>query len=90
MGLLNIFSGKDPEAFEQKGDILFERGEYGTAKLEYEAGLMRLEKKFPLPVWKCPEKGFHCAGFAERFRKTTMNHPMHIHVPPEIRKAIKT
>ncbi|MGA1875614.1 MAG: tetratricopeptide repeat protein [bacterium] len=47
MGLLNIFSGKDPEAFEQKGDILFEKGEYGTAKLEYEAGLSKLEKKFP-------------------------------------------
>jgi len=47
MGFLNIFSGKDPEAFEQKGDILFEKGEYGTAKLEYEAAFSKLEKKFP-------------------------------------------
>ena len=44
MGLLNIFSGKDPENHEQKGDELFDVGAYGKAVAEYERALQRLEK----------------------------------------------
>lgn len=47
MGFLKIFSGKGPEEHEQKGDALFEAGAFGDAKLEYEGGLYKLEKKYP-------------------------------------------
>ena len=47
MGLLSIFSGKDPENYEQKGDALFEANAYGKAVVEYERALDRLEKTSP-------------------------------------------
>ena len=47
MGLLSIFSGKDPENHEQKGDALFDGGAYGKAVVEYERALERLEKTSP-------------------------------------------
>jgi predicted Zn-dependent protease len=47
MGFLKIFSGKTPEEHEQKGDSLFKASAVGDAKLEYEAGLHKLEKKDP-------------------------------------------
>ena len=46
MGFLKIFSGKDPEEYEQKGDAFFENEEYGAAKMEYETALIKVEKKF--------------------------------------------
>jgi predicted Zn-dependent protease len=47
MGLLNIFSGKDPEDYEIKGDKLIETGAYGKAIVEYEHALERLAKTAP-------------------------------------------
>ena len=47
MGLLNIFSGKDPEDYELKGDKLVKAGAYGKAIVEYEHALERLEKTAP-------------------------------------------
>ena len=47
MGLLSIFSGKDPENYEQKGDALFEANAYGKAVVEYERALDRLGKMSP-------------------------------------------
>ncbi len=47
MGFLKILAGKGPEEHEIKGDSLFGAGAYGDAKLEYEAGLHKLEKKDP-------------------------------------------
>jgi tetratricopeptide (TPR) repeat protein len=47
MGFLKILSGKGPEEHEKKGDSLLEAGAYGDAKLEYEAGLHKLEKRDP-------------------------------------------
>ena len=47
MGLLNIFTGKDPEIHEQKGDALVETNEYGKAIVEYERALDRLGKTAP-------------------------------------------
>jgi len=47
MGLLSIFSGKDPENHERKGDALFDAGAYGKAVVEYERALDRLEKASP-------------------------------------------
>ena len=47
MGILSIFSGKEPEDLEQKGDALFEAKAYGKAIVEYERALDRLEKKTP-------------------------------------------
>jgi predicted negative regulator of RcsB-dependent stress response len=47
MGLLNIFSSKDPEDYEQKGDALVETGACGKAIVEYERALQRLEKTAP-------------------------------------------
>jgi len=45
MGLLKIFSGKDPEEYEQKGDAYFEEKQYGLAKIEYESALSKLDRK---------------------------------------------
>jgi tetratricopeptide (TPR) repeat protein len=47
MEILKIFSGKDPEEYEQKGDSFFETGKYGLAKIEYETALNKLERKCP-------------------------------------------
>lgn len=47
MGLLNIFSGKDPEIHEQKGDALVETNDFGKAIVEYERALDRLAKTSP-------------------------------------------
>ena len=47
MGILKMFSGKDPEDYEQKGDSYFETAKYGHAKIEYETALNKLESKSP-------------------------------------------
>jgi tetratricopeptide (TPR) repeat protein len=47
MGLLKFFSGKDPAEHEKQGDAYFDIGEFGSAKLEYENALHKLEKKRP-------------------------------------------
>jgi tetratricopeptide (TPR) repeat protein len=47
MGILKIFSGKDPEEYKQKGDAYFEEQQYGLAKIEYESGLSKLERRSP-------------------------------------------
>jgi hypothetical protein len=47
MGILNIFSKKDPEDYERKGDAYFGNGVYGKAIVEYEQALARLEKTSP-------------------------------------------
>jgi tetratricopeptide (TPR) repeat protein len=47
MGLLNIFSGKDPEGYEKKGDDFLKTNAYGKAIVEYERALDRLEKTAP-------------------------------------------
>ena len=47
MGLLSIFSGKNPENYEQKGDALSEAKAHGKAVVEYERALDRLEKTSP-------------------------------------------
>jgi tetratricopeptide (TPR) repeat protein len=47
MGILKIFSGKDPEEYEQKGDVYFQGQQYGLAKIEYESALGKLERKSP-------------------------------------------
>jgi len=47
MGILKLFSGKDPEEYEQKGDSFFKITKYGHAKIEYETALNKLERKCP-------------------------------------------
>ena len=47
MGLLNIFSGKNTEDYDLKGDRFAETGAYGKAIVEYERALERLEKTAP-------------------------------------------
>ena len=47
MSFLKIFSGKTPEAHEQKGDELFAHEFWGKAKVEYERALDKLEKTAP-------------------------------------------
>jgi len=47
MGILKIFSGKDPEQYEQTGDAYFEEQQYGLAKIEYESALSKLRRKSP-------------------------------------------
>ena len=47
MSILKIFSGKTPEAHEQKGDELFADDLWGKAKVEYERALEKMEKTAP-------------------------------------------
>jgi tetratricopeptide (TPR) repeat protein len=47
MGILKIFSGKEPKEYEQKGDAYFEEQQYGLAKIEYDSALAKLERKPP-------------------------------------------
>jgi tetratricopeptide (TPR) repeat protein len=47
MGILNFFSGKEPEDYDKKGDALFESGAYGKAIVQYERALEKLEKASP-------------------------------------------
>ena len=47
MGIFKIFSGNNPEEYEQKGDNFFETTKYGLAKIEYETALNKLESKYP-------------------------------------------
>jgi len=47
MGLLKLFGGRDPEEYEREGDAFFDGGEFGDAKLQYEAALGKLMKKRP-------------------------------------------
>jgi tetratricopeptide (TPR) repeat protein len=47
MGLLNLFSGKNPEDYDLKGDRFAETGAFGKAIVEYERALERLEKTAP-------------------------------------------
>ena len=44
MGLLKLFGKRSPEDVEKKGDDLFESGEYGLAKMQYEDALDRNRK----------------------------------------------
>jgi tetratricopeptide (TPR) repeat protein len=48
--MLKIFSGKTPEAHEQKGDELLANDFWGKAKVEYERALEKLEKTVPQNV----------------------------------------
>ena len=45
MSFFNIFSGKKPEVYEQKGDAYAAESLWGNAKVEYERALSRLEKE---------------------------------------------
>jgi len=47
MGFLKIFSGKEPEEYEKKGDSLFSEKKYGLAKIEYETALEKYKKRYP-------------------------------------------
>lgn len=47
MGILSILFGNSSQEYEQKGDSFFNSGAYGKAKLEYETGLAKLNKKDP-------------------------------------------
>lgn len=47
MGILKIFSGKEPGEYEKKGDSFFEDKKYGLAKIEYETALNKLKKRDP-------------------------------------------
>ena len=47
MGFFNLFSGKNPHDYEQKGDMYFQAGGPGKAKIEYEAALAKLQKISP-------------------------------------------
>jgi len=48
MSLFNIFKGKTPQAYEQKGDTYAQDGLWGNAKVEYERALNRVEKEIPV------------------------------------------
>ena len=47
MGILKIFSGKEPGEYEKKGDSFFEDKKYGLAKIEYETALNKHQKRYP-------------------------------------------
>lgn len=45
MGLFSFLSGKTPEALMENGDLLFEQGQFGLAKIDYEKAMGRHGKK---------------------------------------------
>jgi predicted Zn-dependent protease len=45
MGLLNIFKGKSPQDYEEKGDSYAQFSAWGKAKIEYEKALSKLDEK---------------------------------------------
>jgi len=45
MGLFSFFSGKTPETLMENGDLLFEQGQFGLAKIDYEKAQARHGKK---------------------------------------------
>jgi tetratricopeptide (TPR) repeat protein len=47
MGLFSLFTGKAPEELEQLGDEYAASGEFGAARVEYEKGLAKAERKTP-------------------------------------------
>jgi tetratricopeptide (TPR) repeat protein len=47
MGLRDLFSAKDPEVYEKKGDVLYETNAFGKAIVEFERALEKLEKTAP-------------------------------------------
>jgi tetratricopeptide (TPR) repeat protein len=48
MSFFDIFTGKKPQAYEQKGDTYAKEGLWGNAKVEYERALNRLERDTPI------------------------------------------
>ena len=48
MSLFDIFTGKKPQAYEQKGDAYAKDSLWGNAKVEYERALNRLERQAPI------------------------------------------
>jgi predicted Zn-dependent protease len=44
MGLLNIFKGKSPQDYEEKGDSYAQFSAWGKAKIEYEKALSKLDE----------------------------------------------
>jgi tetratricopeptide (TPR) repeat protein len=63
MEFFKLFAGKSPEDAEKKADALFEAGEYGLAKMEYENGLEKLRKG-------AQERGELGKRLKEKLRKT--------------------
>ncbi len=47
MGPFGFFTGKDPAALEARGDGCFEGGDFGRARLEYEAALKKRRRETP-------------------------------------------
>ena len=45
MGFFSFFSGKTPEVLMESGDLLFEQGQFGLAKIDYEKARERHAKK---------------------------------------------
>jgi len=44
MGFFKLFTGRSSEDIEKKADSLFESGQYGLARMEYDHGLEKMEK----------------------------------------------
>ena len=47
MGLFSIFGGKPPEELERRGDMHFQAGAFGDAKMAFEKAIDRIERRFP-------------------------------------------
>lgn len=45
MGIMGFFGGGAPEELEKKGDVFFERGDFGRAKMMYEKSIDKCGKK---------------------------------------------
>jgi predicted Zn-dependent protease len=74
MKFLHLLKGKTPEQIEIQGDVFFEKGEYGSSKIEYEKALSKLEKKDPQAIEKISkvkEKVVQsCNGLASEHERT--------------------
>ena len=45
MSFFDVFTGKKPQAYEQKGDTYAKEGLWGNAKVEYERAMSRMESQ---------------------------------------------
>jgi tetratricopeptide (TPR) repeat protein len=69
MSFFDIFKGKKPQAFEQKGDTYAGDGLWGNAKVEYEKALHRLEKEDPLDIEAKERLGEKAAHVSEELAR---------------------
>jgi tetratricopeptide (TPR) repeat protein len=69
MSLFDIFTGKKPQAYEQKGDTYAKDGLWGNAKVEYERAMSRLESQASMDSESADRLATKVAGVREELAR---------------------